>query len=53
MCKMCRSVDGAYGASTHVKPGDAVTFFATLPDHQPAVLWIRQKSVGVEAMSSD
>jgi hypothetical protein len=23
---------------THVKPGDAVTFFATLPDHQQAVL---------------
>ena len=25
-------------AHTHVKPGDAVTFFATLPDHQEAVL---------------
>ena len=28
---------------SHVKPGDAVTFFATLPDHQQAVLVDRAK----------
>jgi hypothetical protein len=30
--------DGVRSVNTHVKPGDAVTFFATLPDHQQAVL---------------
>ena len=29
---------GVRSVHTHVRPGDAVTFFATLPDHQQAVL---------------